>query len=42
MGVDLIKLTYFKYSAWTNSVDTDQTLHNAASDQSLHCLPLTQ
>ena len=25
----------------TNSVDPDQMLHSAASDQGLHCLPLS-
>ena len=37
--------TYSAYSerqGWANSVDTDQTPHKAASDQDLHCLPLTQ
>ena len=37
--------TYPKYSgrqAYANSVDIDQNPQNAASDQSLHCLPLTQ
>ena len=37
--------TYSMYSdrhAWTNSADSDQTPQNKASDQCLHCLPLTQ
>ena len=25
--------------SWTNSADPDQTPHNVASDQGLHCLP---
>ena len=36
---------YSKYSdrqVWANSVDPDQMLQNAASDQGLHCLPLIQ
>ena len=44
-GFDLIILPYSTYSdrqTWTNSVDPDQTPQNAASDQGLHCLPLTQ
>ena len=46
-GVDLIiyYCTYSTYSdrqAWANSVDPDQTPQNAASDQGLHCLSLTQ
>ena len=44
--VDLIKLPYLLYvfgqTAWANSLDPDQTPQNAASDQGLHCLPLTQ
>ena len=31
-----------KKLAWTNGKDPDQTPKNAASDQSLHCLPLIQ
>ena len=30
---------YLDKQAWTNSVDPDQRLQNAASDQGLHCLP---
>ena len=44
-GFDLNILPYFTYSdrqAWANSVDPDQTPQNAASDQGLHCLPLTR
>ena len=44
-GVDLIKLPKFMFSdrrAWVNSVDPDQTLLNVASNQRLHCVPLTQ
>ena len=33
---------YWYKRAWANSVDPDQTPQNAASDQSLHCLPLIQ
>ena len=33
---------YWDINARTNSVDPDQTPHNAASDQGLHCFPLTQ
>ena len=28
--------------AWANSIDPDQMLHSAASDQGLYCLPLIQ
>ena len=41
--MNLIKLPYFMYlnrQAWANSVDPDQTLQNAASDQGLHCHPV--
>ena len=31
---------YLDRQAWANSVDPDQMLQNAASDQGLHCLPL--
>ena len=31
---------YWDRQAWANSVDPDQMLQNAASDQGLHCLPL--
>ena len=48
-GVDFIVLPYYRtYSTYSerqakaNSVDLDQTPQNAASDQDLHCLPLTQ
>ena len=34
--------TYSDRQAWANSIDPDQTPQNAASDQGLHCLPLTQ
>ena len=34
--------TVITLSIETNSVDPDQTPQNAASDQSLHCLPYTQ
>ena len=34
--------TYSDRQAWVNSVDPDQTPQNAASDQGLHFLPLTQ
>ena len=34
--------TYWNKQAWANSVDQDQTPQNAASDQGLHCLPLSQ
>ena len=33
---------YWDGQAWANSVDPDQMLQNAASDQGLHCLPLIQ
>ena len=33
---------YWDRHAWTNSVDPDQMLQNAASDQGLHCLLLIQ
>ena len=33
---------YWDTHAQANSVDPDQTLQNAASDQGLHCLPLIQ
>ena len=45
-GVDSTTLSYFStYSdiqARANMLDPDQTPQNAASDQGLHCLPLTQ
>ena len=31
---------YWDRQAWANSVDPDQMLQNAASDQGLQCLPL--
>ena len=34
--------TVITLSIETNSVDPDQTPQNAASGQSLHCLPYTQ
>ena len=34
--------TYSDRQAWANSAEPDQTQPNAASDQGLHCLPLTQ
>ena len=37
----LILLTYSDRHACANSEDADQTPQNAASDQGLHCLPLT-
>ena len=33
---------YSDRQAWANSENLDQTSQNAASDQSLHCLLLTQ
>ena len=33
---------YWDRLAWANSVDPDQMLQNAASDQGLHWLPLIQ
>ena len=33
---------YLGGQAWANSVDPDQMLQNAASDQGLHYLPLIQ
>ena len=33
---------YFNWQAWSNSVDPDETPQNAATHQSLHCLPLVQ
>ena len=33
---------YLYIQALVNSVDPDQTPHNAASDKGLHCLPVTQ
>ena len=33
---------YSDREACKNSEDPDQMLHNVASDQSLHCLPLIQ
>ena len=44
-GLDLIIFPYFTYSdrqASANCVDPDQTPKYAASDQGLHCLPITQ
>ena len=43
-----IHLTFRNYpktgdrEAWASSLDPDQMLQNAASDQRLHCLPLIQ
>ena len=41
-----IRQNYCTYSTYSyrqaNSVDTDQMLHSAASDQGIHCLPLTK
>ena len=34
--------TYSDKQAWANNVDPDQAPQNAASDQGLHYLPLTQ
>ena len=34
--------TYSDRQAWANIVDPDQMPQNAASDQGLHCLPLSQ
>ena len=36
------KPTYRDRKAFANSVDPDQMLQNAVSDQGLHCLPYTQ
>ena len=36
------KPKYWNRQAQANSVDPDQMLHNAASDQGLHCLLLIQ
>ena len=33
---------YSDRQAWANSVDPDQMLQNAASDQGLHCKPVIQ
>ena len=33
---------YLDRQAWANSVDPDEMLQNAVSNQGLHCLPLTQ
>ena len=33
---------YHDKQAWANGVDPDQMPHSAASDLSLHCLPLIQ
>ena len=33
---------YWDRQTWANSVDPDQTLQNATSDQGLHCLSLIQ
>ena len=44
--VDLMKLPYLLFvlahTHLSNSVDPDRTPQKAASDQGLHCLPLTQ
>ena len=40
--VDKPYLLYSDKEASANSVDPDQTLKNATSDQGLHCLPLIQ
>ena len=45
LSINIIYSIYTKYldrQAGTNSVDPDQMLQNAASDQGLHCLPLIQ
>ena len=33
------KLKYWDRHAFANSIDPDQTQHNAVSNQGLHCLP---
>ena len=40
--ITVLILPYPARQVWANSADLDQTLQNAASDQGLHCLPLTQ
>ena len=38
----LIYQNYWDRQAWANSVEPDQMLQHAASDQGLQCLPLIQ
>ena len=42
VSTSFIYPSYWNWQAWTNSVDPDQMLHSAASDQGPHCLPLIQ